>query len=270
MKFAWGVRTYIMGIVNVTPDSFSGDGSVSVDAALATAQRHVEEEVDVLDVGGESTRPGHAPVDEATERARVVPVLRALRERFPQVPLSIDTAKASVARAARDVGVDAINCVQRAPQELLEIAAGSGLAFIAMHNQETAEYEGDVVDAVLRVLEDCAERGVRSGIPRERMIVDPGIGFGKTAEHNLRILRNLDRIVALGFPALLGTSRKSTLGKLTGRTPQERVAATAATSALAAAAGVDVVRVHDVAATRDAVRVSDAIFRGWRPAEWTG
>ncbi len=270
MPFAWGTRTYVMGIVNVTPDSFSGDGSVSVEDAIATAQRHVDEGADVLDAGGESTRPGHEPVDEPTERARVLPVLQAMRERFPSVPLSVDTSKASVARAACEIGVEMLNCVQRAPEELLEIAAEHELTFVAMHNQETAEYDGDVVDAVLRVLEECAQRGVRRGIPPERMMLDPGIGFGKTAEHNLRILRNLDRIVALGFPTLLGTSRKSTLGKLTEREPQERAVATAATSALAAAAGIEMVRVHDVAATRDAVRVSDAIFRGWRPAAWTG
>ncbi len=270
MSFDWGTRTYVMGIINVTPDSFSGDGSTSVESAIATAQRHIDEGADVLDVGGESTRPGHEPVDEATERERVLPVLRALHECFPGVRLSVDTAKDQVARAAREIGVDVLNCVQRAPDGLLEIAAEGKLTFIAMHNQETAEYDGDVLDAVLRVLDDCAQRGLRRGIPHERMMVDPGIGFGKTAEHNLRILRNLDRIVALGFPTLLGTSRKSTLGKLTGRTVQERVAATVATSALAAAAGIDMVRVHDVAATCDAVRVSDAIFRGWRPAQWTG
>lgn len=269
-RLVWGERTYVMGIVNVTPDSFSGDGCASVGSALATAQRHVDEGADLLDAGGESTRPGHEPVDEATEASRVIPVIRALRESFARVAISVDTSKPGVARAAADAGVDAINCVQRAPDALLEIAAGRSLAFVAMHNQATTEYDEDVVDAVLRVLDDCAERGVRRGIPRERMLLDPGIGFGKTADQNLRVLQNLHRLVALGFPTLLGASRKSTLGKLTGREPHERAAATAATSALAAAAGIDVVRVHDVATTFDAVRIADAVARNWRPASWIG
>ena len=162
-----------------------------------------------------------------------------------------------------------LNCVQRAPEELLEIAAERKMAFVAMHNQEGTEYDEDVVDAVLRVLDDCAQRAVRRGIAREQVILDPGIGFGKTAEQNLRVLRRLDRVVGLGFPTLLGASRKSTLGKLTGREPHERAIATAATSALAAAAGIDIVRVHDVAATLDALRIADAIFREWRPTSWT-
>lgn len=267
-RLPWGQRSYVMGIVNASPDSFSGDGCSSIENALAIAQRHVDEGADLLDVGGQSTRPGHERVDETTEAARVVPVLRALRERFAGVPLSLDTTTPNIAREGARAGADIINCVQRAPDDLLEIAAEYGLAFVAMHSQTTTDYDGDVVDAVVRVLDECAQRGVRRGIAPERMLLDPGIGFGKTADQNLRVLRHLDRIVALGFPTLLGTSRKSTLGKLTGREPQERVAATAATSALAAAAGVDVLRVHDVAATRDAIRVADAIAREWRPATW--
>jgi dihydropteroate synthase len=268
-RLAWGARTYVMGIVNVTPDSFSGDGCASLDDALAIAQRHVEEGADLLDVGGESTRPGHAPVDETAELERVGPAICALRERYPSVPISIDTTKASIARAAARGGADLVNCVQRAPDALLEIAAEFGMAFVAMHNQQGTQYDGDVVDEVVRILDECAQRGVRQGIPRERMLLDPGIGFGKTADQNVRVLQRLDRIVALGFPTLLGTSRKSTLGKLTGRRAHDRAAATAATSALAAAAGIDVVRVHDVAPTLDAVHVADAIARGWRPAAWT-
>ncbi len=267
-RLEWGVRTYLMGIVNVTPDSFSGDGCVATDAAIATAQRHVDAGADLLDVGGESTHPGHAPVDESTELARVVPVIRALRKRFTTALLSVDTSKRSVAEAAADAGADVVNCVQRAPDELLGLAAERGLAFVAMHSQTTTEYGGNVLDEVLRVLDECTQRGVQRGIPRERMIVDPGIGFGKTAEQNLILLRGLDRVVGLGFPTLLGASRKSTLGKLTGRDPKDRVAATVATSALAAAAGVDIVRVHDVAENRDAVRVADAIAREWRPSAW--
>jgi dihydropteroate synthase len=266
----WGERTYVMGIVNVTPDSFSGDGTTQLKDAVERAVQQAEEGADFIDVGGESTRPGHVPVDDKTEMERAIPVVRALHERLPDIVLSIDTTKASVARAASEAGAGAINCVRGAPEVLLEVAAEREMTFVAMHNQEGTSYEGDVVDEVVRVLDDCAQRALRRGVARERILLDPGIGFGKTADQNLRVLRQLDRIVALGFPTLLGTSRKSTLGKLTGRQPQDRVAATAATSALAAAAGIDVVRVHDVAATRDALAVADAIFRGWRPQRWTG
>jgi dihydropteroate synthase len=258
-----------MGIVNVTPDSFSGDGTAQTADALERALQHLVEGADLIDIGGESTRPGHVPVDDATEIARVLPVVRAVRERAPRALLSIDTTKPAVALAAAEAGAEMLNCVQRAPEELLEIAAERKMAFVAMHNQEGTEYDEDVVDAVLRVLDDCAQRAVRRGIAREQVILDPGIGFGKTAEQNLRVLRRLDRVVGLGFPTLLGASRKSTLGKLTGREPHERAIATAATSALAAAAGIDIVRVHDVAATLDALRIADAIFREWRPTSWT-
>ncbi len=266
----WGARTYVMGIVNVTPDSFSGDGTARAADALERASQLLADGADLIDVGGESTRPGHVPVDEATEIERVLPVVRALRERAPRALLSVDTTKPAIARAAAEAGADMLNCVQGAPDELLSIAAEHGMAFVAMHNHVGTQYDGDVVDAVLGALDDCAQAAVRHGIPRERILLDPGIGFGKTAEQNLRLLRCLDRVVALGFPTLLGASRKSTLGKLTGREPQDRAIATAATSALAAAAGIDVVRVHDVAATLDALRVADAIFRDWRPAGWIG
>lgn len=268
-RLPWGARTYVIGIINVTPDSFSGDGTPQPGDAMARALQQVEEGADLIDIGGESTRPGHVPIDDATEVARVLPVLHSLRERLPHAMLSIDTSKPAVARAAGHAGADMLNCVRCAPDDLLEIAAEYGMAFIAMHNQDDAAYDGDVVDAVVRCLDECAHRAVRHGIAPERLLLDPGIGFGKTADQNLLLLRRLDRIVALGFPTVLGTSRKSTLGKLTGREPQDRAVATAATSALAVAAGIDAVRVHDVAETRDALCVADAVFRGWRPPGWT-
>jgi dihydropteroate synthase len=259
-----------MGIVNVTPDSFSGDGTVDAADAVTRATQQIDEGAHVIDIGGESTRPGHVPVSEAIEVQRVVPVIAELRRRRPDAVISVDTTKPAVAKAAIDAGADVINCVQRAPEALLEIAASSGAAFVAMHNQEGTRYNGDVVDEVLRVLDDCATRALRHGIPRDRIVLDPGIGFGKTSEQNLRVLRHLDRLVALGFPTLLGVSRKSTLGKLTGRgAPQDRVTATAAVNVLAVASGIDMVRVHDVAATSDALAVADAIFRAWRPSTWT-
>ena len=264
----WGERTYVMGIVNVTPDSFSGDGVVDAGLARERAFAQWQAGADILDFGGESTRPGHVPVEEAVERARVIPVVEAVRARLPSVPISIDTYKPSIARAAHAAGADVVNSVWGASDDLLDTVAELGMPIVAMHNRHDTAYEGQVVDEVLAFLLDCAERASRRGIPPERIVLDPGIGFGKTAEQNLLVLAALPRLVALGFPTLLGTSRKSTIGKLTGREPGERAYGTAATSALAAAAGVDVVRVHDVAASRDAVRVADAIVRGWRPGEW--
>lgn len=268
-QLRWGARTYLMAIVNVTPDSFSGDGLENPTDATARAVAQWSAGADLLDVGGESTRPGHQPVDESIEIARVVPVIRAVRAQLPNVPISVDTYKPGVLRAAHEAGADMVNSVWGASDELLDLAAEFGMPIVAMHNQIGTEYEGSVVDAVLRFLDDCAARATARGIAREALVLDPGIGFGKTADQSIAVLQALDRIVALGFPTMLGTSRKSTVGKLTGREPGERVYGTAATTALAIKAGIDMVRVHDVAATRDAVAVADAIVRNWRPVEWT-
>ena len=269
-SFAWGERTYLMAIVNVTPDSFSGDGRSQIDAAIEYAVRQWNAGADMLDIGGESTRPGHEPVDEATELARVVPVIAGVRERLPNAVISVDTYKAPVVRAAHAAGADMVNSVWGAPEDLLAAAADLELPVALMHNQHGTHYDADVVDAVTRYLRDCAERALLSGISPERIMLDPGIGFGKTPNHNIRLLRSLDRICDLGFPTLLGTSRKSTIGKLTGREAHERIYGTAATTALGIAAGIDIVRVHDVAQNRDVISVSDAIVRDWRPSGWTG
>jgi dihydropteroate synthase len=269
-SFAWGERTYLMAIVNVTPDSFSGDGRTQIDAAIDYAVRQWNAGADMLDIGGESTRPGHEPIDEATELARVVPVIAGVRERLRDAVISVDTYKTSVARAARAAGADMINSVWGAPEDLLEVAAELEMPIAVMHNQAGTHYDQDVVEAVTAFLRDCAERALLCGIGPERIMLDPGIGFGKTPNHNVRLLRSLDRICELGFPTLLGTSRKSTIGKLTGREAHERIYGTAATTALGIAAGIDVVRVHDVAQNRDVISVSDAIVRDWRPTGWTG
>ena len=269
-SFAWGERTYLMAIVNVTPDSFSGDGRTQIDAAIDYAVRQWNAGADMLDIGGESTRPGHEPIDEATELARVVPVIAGVRERLRDAVISVDTYKTSVARAARAAGADMINSVWGAPEDLLEVAAELEMPIAVMHNQAGTHYDQDVVEAVTTFLRDCAERALLCGIGPERIMLDPGIGFGKTPNHNVRLLRSLDRICELGFPTLLGTSRKSTIGKLTGREAHERIYGTAATTALGIAAGIDVVRVHDVAQNRDVISVSDAIVRDWRPTGWTG
>lgn len=267
-ELRWGARTYVMAIVNVTPDSFSGDGLESAGDAAAHATAQWRAGADIVDIGGESTRPGHRVVEEAVEIARAIPVIRAFRASFSTAPISIDTYKPAVVRAAHAAGADLVNCVWGAPPQLLDVAAELEMPIVAMHNQNGTRYDGDVVDAVLAYLDDCASRAVSRGIAAERVILDPGIGFGKTAEQNLAVLRALGRVVALGFPTLIGTSRKSTLGKLIGREPSDRVYATAATTALAIAAGIDVVRVHDVSAARDAAAVADALVRGWRPDGW--
>jgi len=288
-EFRWGSRTYVMGIVNVTPDSFSGDGllgeeairaagggaaraalqeargqDLTVRTAVEQAARMVADGADILDVGGESTRPGHAPVGEQEELARVLPVVRAIRAALPATPISIDTTKPRVAAAALDAGADCINDIWgTGPGDgLPRLAAERGVPYVIMHNRAEARY-ANVVAEVLADLERAVERAVEVGVPRERIVVDPGIGFGKTWEQNLVLLRSLAALRTLRLPILLGTSRKSTIGRvLGGLPPEQRLEGTLATTALGIAAGVDVVRVHDVAANVRVARVCDAIVRG--------
>jgi dihydropteroate synthase len=266
--FVWGSRTHLMGIVNATPDSFSGDGLPHSGDAIAHGLALAGEGADILDLGAESTRPGHVPIDADEERRRLIPVVRGLRERAPDVLLSVDTYKPAVFRAAYAAGCDVLNSIWGLEDDLLAAAVECGVPVVIMHNKRLALYERDVVDEVLDYLEHSAARAVRAGIAAERILLDPGIGFGKSSEHNLAVLGALDRLVALGFPTLVGTSRKSTIGKLTGRGAADRTYGTAATVALAVAAKIDIVRVHDVAEMRDVISVSDAIVRGWRPAGW--
>jgi len=195
-------------------------------------------------------------------------VIEALRRAEPQAIVSVDTFKPEVYRRAHAAGGDLLNSIWGADDALVAACVETASPLVVMHNKAVAVYERDVVDEVLASLAAAAERCVRGGIPAEHVILDPGIGFGKSPEHNLALLGALGRLVALGFPTLLGTSRKSTIGRLTGRSVDERAFGTAATVALAAAAGIDIVRVHDVAAQRDVVRVADAIARGWRPDGW--
>lgn len=268
--FAWGERTFVMGILNVTPDSFSGDGLIGrgdpVAAAVEQARRMVEEGADLLDVGGESTRPGHAPVDAAEEMGRVIPVLAAIHEALPDVALSIDTTKVVVAEAALAAGATLLNDVWGvAPHPALaELAASARVPLIVMHNREEARYD-DVVREVVADLRTALDRAERLGVRTDDLIVDPGIGFGKTADHNVTLLRHLDALTALHRPILLGTSRKSTIGRILDLPPEERLEGTLATTALGIASGVDIVRVHDVRANVRAARVADAIIRG----RWT-
>jgi dihydropteroate synthase len=264
--FAWGERTYVMGILNVTPDSFSGDGLLEdrdpVAAAVAIGRRMVDEGADLLDVGGESTRPGHAAVDAAAETQRVVPVLRALRETLPAIPLSIDTTKPEVASAALDVGASLVNDVWGVATDdaLLRLAAERHVPIVLMHNRAEPRYV-NLIAEVVADLQAAIERALRAGVDWDAIVVDPGFGFGKTVEHNLALLRDLDRLRILGRPILLGTSRKSTLGKVLDLGPDDRVEATLATTVLGIVAGVDVIRVHDVRPNVRAARMTDAIVR---------
>ncbi|MBV9440110.1 MAG: dihydropteroate synthase [Candidatus Eremiobacteraeota bacterium] len=264
----WGQRTYLMGIVNVAPDSFSGDGLPDARDAAERALALLADGADLLDVGAESTRPGHTPISSALEVQRLLPAVAAIRAAAPSAIVSIDTFKPEVFRMARAAGGDLLNSIWGAPDALVDAAVEAGVPLVVMHNKRVAIYERNVVDEVVAFLDDAATRCVRAGLPPEHVILDPGIGFGKLPEHNLALLRSLDRLVALGFPTLVGTSRKSTIGKLTGRGVDARELGTAATIALAIAAGIDMVRVHDAGAQRDAVRVADAIVRGWRPEGW--
>ncbi|HLB44920.1 MAG TPA: dihydropteroate synthase [Candidatus Limnocylindrales bacterium] len=266
--FEWGARTFVMGIINVTPDSFSGDGLLArggdpIAVAVAQAQRMAAEGADLLDVGGQSTRPGHQPVATTEELARVVPVVRAIRAALPDMPLSIDTTSAQVAQAAADAGADLVNDVwgTAAEPELLALAAERELPIVLMHNRPEARYR-NVVAEVLADLSRALDVALAAGIAWERLIVDPGIGFGKTPAHNLAVLGELQLLAALGRPVLLGASRKSTIGKVLDLPAAERLEGTLATTALAVRAGVDIVRVHDVQANVRAARMADAIVRG--------
>ncbi|HME82751.1 MAG TPA: dihydropteroate synthase [Candidatus Eremiobacteraceae bacterium] len=261
--FAWGSRTFVMGIINVTPDSFSGDGVAGdVDAALVRAHAMERAGADIIDVGGESTRPGHVPVSEEEESARVLPMIAALRSAL-DIPISIDTFKPAVAARAVELGADLINCVWGAHPGIAEAAAAKGVPLVVMHNRASADYAGDVVDEVIASLERAACDVLAAGVPPAHIIVDPGIGFGKTAEHNVEILRRLaDFRRRLPYPLLVGTSRKSFIGKITGLPVEQRAFGTAASVALAIAAGADIIRVHDVEAMVAVAQVADAICRG--------
>jgi dihydropteroate synthase len=266
----------VIGIVNVTPDSFS-DGGLWLDAARAVehGRELVAEGAAILDVGGESTRPGAAPVDADEELRRVVPVLEGLADAGAR--RSIDTTKARVARAALDAGADLVNDVSalRGDPALAGLVAERGAEVCLMHMrgeprtmQDDPRYD-DVVSDVKAFLEERLAFAVGEGIAEERVWLDPGIGFGKTAEHNLELLRRLDELVALGRPVLVGTSRKTFLGAITGRDAQHRLPGTIATNVLALAAGATAFRVHDVRPVAEALSVAAATLRGRWPAATT-
>ena len=259
-------RSLVMGVLNVTPDSFS-DGGLFLDPeeAVQRGLKMLEEGADIIDVGGESTRPGAKLISEEEELARVLPVIGALAK---HAPISIDTNKSSVAEAAAEAGASIVNDISGGNFDpaIREVVAKHGLGYVMMHARAKPEtmqkgewhYEGGVVEAVRLALQQAAELAVRAGIPKGHLMVDPGFGFGKTLEENCQLLEHLEDFQTLGFPVLVGTSKKSFLGALTGKTVENRGFATAASVALAAARGAKVVRVRDVAATCDVLRVVDA------------
>jgi dihydropteroate synthase len=272
-NFDWGSRTYIMGVLNVTPDSFSDGGKfATVDAAIEQAIQMVSSGVDIIDIGGESTKPGATPVDEVTELARVIPVIEGIRQHpdIQSIPISIDTTKASVARSAIAAGADIINDVSggQFDDRMFATVAQLDVPYVMMHMrgtpatmQKLTDYE-DVVGEILAFFETQIDRAVQAGIDRAKIILDPGIGFAKQYQQSIEIIRHLDRFEILDLPLLVGVSRKSFIGKILDQPdPERRLWGTSAACCAAIARGTDILRVHDVAEMVDVSRVADAMFR---------
>ena len=257
----YGKKTYIMGILNVTPDSFSDGGDyTNIDIAVNHAKEMIELGADMIDLGGESTRPGHKFVSAEEEISRIVPVIKRLKEEI-NVPISIDTYKSEVAEEALKLGVDMVNDVWGLTYDgkMADVVAKYDGEVCIMHNQEGTDYDKDIMEAIKEFLQN---RALKAGVKKEKIVLDPGIGFGKTYEQNIEVLERLGELRDLGYPVLLGTSRKSVLGKiLENSTPKERVNATVATTVLGVKDGVDIVRVHDVKENKEAAMVADAIYR---------
>ena len=264
----YGKRTYIMGILNVTPDSFSDGGDFnSVEKALKHAKEMVAEGADMVDIGGESTRPGHIYVDSEyvdseEEIRRVVPVIKALREEI-SVPMSIDTYKADVAEEALKLGVEMVNDVWglRRDENMANVVAKYDAEVCIMHNQDGTEYDKDIMESIKDFLNESIKMALDAGVKKEKIVLDPGIGFGKTFEQNLEVLRRLGELRELGYPILLGTSRKSVIGNVLHLEPKDRVEGTVATTVLGVRAGVDIVRGHDITENLRAAKMADAIYR---------
>lgn len=261
--FEFGKRTYIMGILNVTPDSFSDGGDFScIDNAMKHAYEMEAQGADIIDIGGESTRPGHSYVDADEELKRVIPVLKKIKSAI-NLPVSVDTYKASVAEESLKNGADMINDVWglTADENMANVIAEYDAWVCIMHNQNGTEYKKDIMDEICDFLEKSIEKAISAGIDRNKIVVDPGIGFGKTYEQNLEVLRRLGELKKLGYPILLGTSRKSVIGNTLNVAPKKRTEGTIATTVLGIRDGVDIVRVHDVHENLMAARMTDAIYR---------
>ncbi len=267
--FEWGSRTYIAGIVNVTPDSFSGDGiSGNVEKAVLQASEFQKLGAHIIDIGGESTRPksvyGYSkPVSVDEELSRVLPLIEILAEDL-KIPISIDTYKSKVAKACVDAGAHIVNDVWgfMADPMMVKVVAETGAVAILMHNQDGTFYN-DIVPDIVSDIRSMMDFAVESGVDFDKLIIDPGIGFGKTAEQNLEVLRNLSEFTDLGRPVMVGMSRKSTIGYVLDLPVEDRLEGTSASVALSIAFGADIVRVHDVKEMARVSRMSDAIVRGW-------
>lgn len=278
----YGQKTFVMGILNVTPDSFSGDGLLKhenlLESALAQANRFIEAGADILDIGGESTRPGSQLVDADEELARVLPVIVALKKEFPQILLSIDTYKAAVAKATLQAGVHWVNDVWalRADAEMAAVVASNHAPLVLMHNRSKservqiqtnlggtylgAEYKNFLADVKAELMQSVA-LAKAAGVADKQIILDPGLGFGKSREQNLELVNHLDEIKALGYPVLLGPSRKSFIGYTLNLPPDQRVEGTAAVCTVGIVRGADILRVHDVEAIVRTARMTDALIR---------
>lgn len=260
-EFDFSRHTYIMGILNVTPDSFSDGGKWNdMDRALRHVEEMIREGADVIDVGGESTRPGHQKISDEEETQRVAPVIEALKKRF-DVPVSVDTYKSSVAAAAIEAGVDLLNDIWgfRYDSKMAALAAASQVACCLMHNKDEAVYRDFMKDMMEETLE-CARIALQAGVAKDRILLDPGIGFGKTYEMNLEALRRLDEFCSLGYPVLLGTSRKSVIGLTLDLPADQRLEGTLVTTVLAVQTGCAFVRVHDIRENRRAIQMMEAIL----------
>lgn len=263
LPFNWGSRTFIMGILNLSPDSFSGDGlAPDIDLAVKRAMELETAGADIIDIGGQSTRPGHIEVTVDEELQRVRDVIQAVALTVG-VPISIDTYRAPVAEVALDAGASIINDVRglTADPELATLAAARDVPVVIMHDIQIRD-QSTMLPQIVRELSQRIEHAVERGLPWERIIIDPGFGFGKQAEMNLELLRRLGELRVLGRPILAGTSRKGTIGKVLGTDPGDRLEGTAATAAIAIANGADILRVHDVREMARVARMSDAIVRG--------
>tara|TARA_A100001037_G_scaffold306849_1_gene357090 strand:+ start:21143 stop:21994 length:852 start_codon:yes stop_codon:yes gene_type:complete len=265
----WGSRTYVMGIINVTPDSFSGDGLyLDYDSTLKQALRFVEEGADFIDIGAESTRPQHIPIGTEEELDRIMPVIQGLIKEI-NLPLSIDTSKSLVALEALKAGAHIINDVSGLTLDtnMASIVADWGCPVVIMHNDQILE-TSDALSEVRKSLQARIQIALDAGVRKDDIIIDPGIGFGKSPDHNLSIINHLPSINPSNFPILIGTSRKSTIGHILKANVDDRIEGTAATVAVSIARGADIVRVHDVQQMQRVCLMTDAITRSWRPPDW--
>lgn len=277
MTFEWGKRTYLMGIINCTPDSFSGDGVMDADTAVAQGVQMEKDGADILDVGGESTRPGSTPISLEEELSRVIPVVEKLAKEV-NIAISIDTYKAEVARQATHAGASIINDVWggRMEPKILNVAVEASALIVLMHNRSKSksvaqeerlggryvgvEYQ-DVLGDIKKELQELVDAALSAGVAREHIIIDPGIGFGKTVEQNLELIKRLGELKELGYPILVGPSRKSFVGYTLQLPPEERLEGTAAAVALSIERGADIVRVHDVGPMKRVAALADAVVR---------